>query len=56
MYVVVTATDEVERKAIDEEKITINEEVAEIIEEEESSHEVKGYRNIALFGVDAKSH
>ncbi len=54
MYVVVTATDEVERKAIDEEKITINEEVAEIIEEEESSHEVKGYRNIALFGVDAR--
>ncbi|MDE6387999.1 MAG: LCP family protein [Lachnospiraceae bacterium] len=54
MYVVVTATKEVERKNIDKEKITINEEVAEIIREEEENNETKGYRNIALFGVDAR--
>lgn len=52
LYVVVTATGEIERKAIDEEKITINEEVAESIETDKSE-EAKGYRNIALFGVDA---
>lgn len=53
MYVVVTATDEVERKDIDEEKIVINEEVKETqkVEEKQVS---KGYRNIALFGVDAR--
>lgn len=54
MYVVVTATDEVDRKTIDEEKIIINEEVAEILQEEEVHNTVKGYRNIALFGVDAR--
>lgn len=54
MYVVVTATDEVDRKTIDEEKIIINEEVAEILQEEEVHNAVKGYRNIALFGVDAR--
>lgn len=54
MYVVVTATKEVDRKKIDKEKITINEEVAEVIREEEESNETKGYRNIALFGVDAR--
>ncbi|MDE6845614.1 MAG: LCP family protein [Lachnospiraceae bacterium] len=54
MYVVVTATKEVDHKKIDKEKITINEEVAEVIREEEESNEVKGYRNIALFGVDAR--
>lgn len=54
MYVVVTATREVERKNIDEEKITINEEVAKVICEEEETKETKGYRNIALFGVDAR--
>lgn len=54
MYVVVTATEEVDRKTIDEEKIIINEEVAEVLEEEEERHTVKGYRNIALFGVDAR--
>lgn len=53
MYVVVTATDEVERKNIDEEKIVINEEVKEThkVEEQQIS---RGYRNIALFGVDAR--
>lgn len=54
MYVVVTATKEVERKNIDKEKITINEEVAEVIREEEETKETMGYRNIALFGVDAR--
>lgn len=53
MYVVVTTTEEVERKEIDEEKIIINEEVVEIMQAEES-HTSKGYRNIALFGVDAR--
>lgn len=53
MYVVVTATKEVERKDIDEEKITINEEVVESLQTEEKE-ETKGYRNIALFGVDAR--
>lgn len=53
MYVVVTATDEVERKDIDEEKITINEEVVEVMQSSEDNT-VKGYRNIALFGVDAR--
>ena len=53
MYVVVTATDEVERKDIDEEKIVINEEVIEIMQSDEDDT-VKGYRNIALFGVDAR--
>lgn len=55
MYVVVTATEEVERKDIDEEKITINEEVAESLQQQTEEKEVvKGYRNIALFGVDAR--
>lgn len=53
MYVVVTATKEVERKDIDKEKITINEEVVESLQTEEKE-ETKGYRNIALFGVDAR--
>lgn len=53
MYVVVTATDEVGRRVIDEEQITINEEVAETFQDDEPVI-VKGYRNIALFGVDAR--
>lgn len=53
MYVVVTATDEVERKDIDKENIVINEEVVEIMQSNEDNT-VKGYRNIALFGVDAR--
>ncbi len=55
MYVVVTTTREVERKTIDREKITINEEVAEIMQEEETETMLKGYHNIALFGVDARN-
>lgn len=55
MYVVVTATDEVERKTIDKEKITINEEIAEIRQTEATEQAVKGYYNIALFGVDSRN-
>lgn len=55
LYVVVTATDEVERKDIDKDNIVINEEVAEAMKTDESREDiVKGYRNIALFGVDAR--
>ena len=54
MYVVVTTTDEVEHKDIDREQIIINEEVKEMHEKEEKQKISKGYRNIALFGVDAR--
>lgn len=53
LYVVTRTTEEVERREIDEEQIIINEEVVQQIEEEEKVEE-KGYRNIALFGVDAR--
>lgn len=53
MYVVVTATKEVDRKAIDTEQITINEEVAENLQEKDEAATL-GYRNIALFGVDSR--
>ena len=53
MYVVMTTTGEVERKEIDHEKITINEEVVETMANNDKTEE-KGYRNIALFGVDAR--
>ncbi len=53
LYVVTRTTEEVERKVINEEAIIINEEVEQQIEEEEEVEE-KGYRNIALFGVDAR--
>lgn len=56
MYVVVTTTDEVERKDIDKEQILMNEEVKETHkrEEQENRNVSGGYRNIALFGVDAR--
>lgn len=54
MYVVVTTTDEVARKEIDQEQIIINEEVKETQKEEVEKKVSKGYRNIALFGVDAR--
>ena len=57
MYVVLTTTADVEHKNIDEEKIIINEEVVETMQTEVSVEEdniVKGYRNIALFGVDSR--
>ncbi len=54
MYVVVTTTDEVEHKDIDREQIIINEEVKETHKKEEKQKISKGYRNIALFGVDAR--
>lgn len=55
MYVVVTTTSEVEHMDIDEENITINEEVIEAMKTEVVNDDiVKGYRNIALFGVDSR--
>ncbi|MDE7338977.1 MAG: LCP family protein [Lachnospiraceae bacterium] len=57
LYVITATTNEIERTAIDEENIVINEEVVEtkIEKEQEEVEEVKkGYRNIALFGVDAR--
>ena len=58
MYVVLTTTAEVEHRDIDEENITINEEVVEAMQTEVISDDdstVKGYRNIALFGVDSRN-
>ncbi len=52
LYVVTKTTQEIERTDIKQETITINEEVEDAIEEETS--EALGYRNIALFGVDAR--
>ena len=55
MYIVVTATEEVERKTIDEDKITVNEDVVETLQaEERETTKKKGYYNIAFFGVDAR--
>ncbi len=63
LYVVVVTTGEVERRDIDQDLITINEEVVETMAtgenteekaEKELEKEEKGYRNIALFGVDAR--
>ena len=56
MYVVVTTTSEVEHMDIDEENITINEEVIEAMKTEVIHEDIviKGYRNIALFGVDSR--
>lgn len=60
MYVVITMTSEVNHKSIDEEKIRINEEIVkkkttDVKQTEKKEEEKKkGYRNIALFGVDAR--
>ena len=54
MYVVVTTTSEVEHTDIDEENIAINEEVVEAMKFDASDNDVKGYRNIVLFGVDSR--
>ena len=56
LYVITTTTREIERTNIDTEKIVINDEVVET-KTEKKKEEVKvskGYRNIALFGVDAR--
>lgn len=56
LYVITTTTREIERTNIDTEKIIINDEVVET-KTEKKKEEVKvskGYRNIALFGVDAR--
>lgn len=55
MYVVVTTTAEVEHTDIDEENIAINDEVVEAMKTEGDVVDTdKGYRNIALFGVDSR--
>lgn len=62
MYMVVTMTSEVNHKSIDEGKIHMNDEVVgkKITDvkrtetKEEEQVKAKGYRNIALFGVDAR--
>ena len=56
LYVITTTTREIERTNIDTDKIVINDEVVET-KTEKKQEEVKvskGYRNIALFGVDAR--
>ncbi len=56
LYVITTTTREIERTNIDTDKIVINDEVVET-KTEKKKEEVKvskGYRNIALFGVDAR--
>ena len=55
LYVVVTATDEVERRPIDKGRIIINKEVKQTQKKKKEEKKVsKGYHNIALFGVDAR--
>lgn len=63
LYLITTTTNEIERTDLDEEHIIINEEVTETKSENRSETEnsdeqadtaPKGYRNIALFGVDAR--
>lgn len=66
LYVITTTTSEIERTDINPDMITINEEVIETKEEQKKEQvisedgekeevvELKGYRNIALFGVDAR--
>lgn len=61
MAVVITMTEEVEHREIDEEKIRFNDEIAKKKTDEAQKPEVKeekeetaGYRNVALFGVDAR--
>ena len=55
LYVVVTATDEVERRPIDKGRIIINKEVKQTQKKKKEEQKVsKGYHNSALFGVDAR--
>ncbi|MCH5256379.1 MAG: LCP family protein [Lachnospiraceae bacterium] len=51
LYVVTIATKDLKRTDIDTDTIVINEEVADTIAEKKEEKS-KGYRNIALFGVD----
>ena len=53
MYVVTTTTKEVDRVALDQKQITINDEVAETMATTSEKQQL-GYRNVALFGVDAR--
>lgn len=53
MYVVTTTTKEVDRVALDQKQITINDGVAETMATTSEKQQL-GYRNVALFGVDAR--
>lgn len=53
LYVVTTTTGEVDKVTLDQEKIKINDEVAQKKASADSQKHL-GYRNIALFGVDAR--
>lgn len=54
LYLITMTTKEIERTDIDTENIIINDEVVETKKEKEEVKVSKGYRNIALFGVDAR--
>ena len=54
LYVITTTTREIDRTNINMENILINDEVIENRIELADVPELKGYRNIALFGVDAR--
>lgn len=54
LYVITTTTNEIARIDIDTGNIVINEEVIETKIEKEEVEVSRGYRNIALFGVDAR--
>lgn len=53
LYVVTTTTNEVDRVNLDVDTIIINDKVAQMMGTKKGV-EQKGYRNIALFGVDAR--
>lgn len=56
LYVITKMTQEIERTNIDTDKIVINKEVVETKTEKKKEETTvsKGYRNIALFGVDSR--
>lgn len=58
MYIVLAATSNVEHTDLDEGNIAVNDEVVETMKNNVSSindNTAKGYRSIALFGVDSRS-
>lgn len=54
LYLITTMTNEIKRTNIDTEHVLINQEVIDTKIKKEEVKESKGYRNIALFGVDAR--
>lgn len=55
LYVVTTTTNEVNRINLDVDTILINDKVADMMASQGKTQQ-KGYRNIALFGVDARDN